>query len=86
MFLDAGNVWTIRKDTRANGNFAFNRFWKEFAIDIGAGLRFDFNFFVIRFDYGFPIRDPRKTDGKRWLFENAQFRKGQFQLGVGYPF
>lgn len=86
LFLDAGNVWTIRKDTRTNGNFAFNRFWKEFAIDIGAGLRFDFNFFVIRFDYGFPIRDPRKTDGKRWLFENAQFRKGQFQLGVGYPF
>lgn len=86
LFMDAGNVWTLRKDTRTNGNFAFNRFWKEFALDVGAGIRLDFNFFVIRFDYGFPLRDPRKADGDRWLFENAQFRKGQFQLAIGYPF
>lgn len=86
LFVDAGNVWTLRKDTRTNGNFAFNRFWKEFAVDVGAGIRLDFNFFVIRFDYGFPLRDPRKADGDRWLFENAQFRKGQFQLAIGYPF
>ncbi|MCW5907059.1 MAG: BamA/TamA family outer membrane protein [Chitinophagales bacterium] len=86
LFMDAGNVWTLRKDARTNGNFAFNRFWKEFALDVGAGLRLDFNFFVIRLDYGFPLRDPRKSDGDRWLFENAQFRKGQFQLAIGYPF
>ncbi|MFN8288103.1 MAG: BamA/TamA family outer membrane protein [Chitinophagales bacterium] len=86
VFMDAGNVWTLRKDTRALGSFDINRFWKEFAVDAGVGLRLDFNFFVIRFDYGFPLRDPRKVDGDRWQFENAQFRKGQFQLGVGYPF
>ncbi len=84
--MDAGNVWTLRKDTRALGSFDINRFWKEFAVDAGLGLRLDFNFFVIRFDYGFPLRDPRKVDGDRWQFENAEFRKGQFQLGVGYPF
>jgi outer membrane protein assembly factor BamA len=86
LFMDAGNVWSLRKDTRINGNFAINRFWKEFAVDVGAGIRLDFNFFVIRFDYGFPLRDPRKADGNRWLFQNAQFRKGQFQLAIGYPF
>ncbi len=86
VFLDAGNVWTVRKDTRALGNFDIKRFWKEFAVDAGVGLRLDFNFFQIRFDYGFPLRDPRKADGDRWLFEKAQFRHGQFQLGVGYPF
>ncbi|MFN8298486.1 MAG: BamA/TamA family outer membrane protein [Chitinophagales bacterium] len=86
VFIDAGNVWTVRKDTRALGNFDIKRFWKEFAVDAGVGLRLDFNFFQIRFDYGFPLRDPRKADGDRWLFENAQFRHGQFQLGVGYPF
>ncbi len=86
LFVDAGNVWTLRKDNRENGNFEFNRFWKEFAIDAGAGLRLDFNFFVIRFDYGFPLRDPRKEENNRWLFQNAQFRKGQFQLAIGYPF
>lgn len=87
VFVDAGNVWTIRKDNRSNGNFDINRFWKEFAVDAGAGLRFDFNFFVIRFDYGFPIRDPRRTDGNRWQFKNGQaFKSGQFQLAIGHPF
>ncbi|MBP7390324.1 MAG: BamA/TamA family outer membrane protein, partial [Chitinophagales bacterium] len=86
VFVDAGNVWTIKKDTRTNGNFEINRFWKEFAVNAGVGARLDFNFFVIRLDYGFPFRDPRKVSGNRWLFENAQFRKGQFQLAIGYPF
>lgn len=85
-FIDAGNVWSLRKDTRTNGNFEFNRFWKEFAVNAGLGARLDFNFFVIRLDYGFPLRDPRKNESNRWLFENAQFRKGQFQLAIGYPF
>lgn len=85
-FIDAGNVWTIRKDTRVGGNFEFKRFWKEFAVDAGLGARLDFNFFVIRLDYGFPLRDPRKNESNRWLFQNAQFRKGQFQLAIGYPF
>jgi outer membrane protein assembly factor BamA len=82
LFVDAGNVWLMRKDpVRNNGEFQFNRFYKEFAMNIGAGLRFDFNYFVIRFDYGFPIRDPRLPENKRWTFE-----KGQFQLAIGYPF
>lgn len=87
VFADAGNVWTLRKDNRALGNFDIKRAWKEFAVDAGLGLRFDFDFFVIRFDYGFPLRDPRRVDGKRWQFEQGYaFKKGQFQLAIGYPF
>ncbi len=87
VFVDAGNVWLIRKDTRTNGEFNINRFWSEFAVDAGAGLRLDFNFFCIRFDYGFPLRDPRRVEGKRWQFQNGQaFKTGQFQLAIGYPF
>ncbi len=87
VFADAGNVWLIRKDTRTLGEFNFKRFWSEFAVDAGAGLRLDFNFFVIRFDYGFPLRDPRRLEGKRWQFKDGQaFKTGQFQLAIGYPF
>jgi len=87
VFADAGNVWLIRKDTRINGEFNMKRFWSEFAVDAGAGLRLDFNFFVIRFDYGFPLRDPRRDVGKRWQFKDGQaFKTGQFQLAIGYPF
>jgi outer membrane protein insertion porin family len=82
LFADAGNVWLLRKDAaRPGANFEFNRFWKEFAVDVGAGLRLDFNFFVIRLDYGFPIRDPRIAGNNKWKFD-----KGQFQLAIGYPF
>lgn len=87
LFVDAGNVWMLRKDTRELANFDFKRSFKEFAVDAGAGVRLDFNFFVIRFDYGFPLRDPRRTEAHRWQFKNGQaFKTGQFQLAIGYPF
>ena len=86
-FTDAGNVWTVRPDNRALGNFAFNRFLTEFAVDAGPGLRFDFGYFVVRFDYGFPLRDPRRLEGLRWQFDQWQaFKNGQLQLAIGYPF
>jgi len=87
VFMDAGNVWMLREDNRTLANFDFKRSFKEFAVDAGAGVRLDFNFFVIRLDYGFPLRDPRRTESNRWQFKNAQaFKTGQFQLAIGYPF
>lgn len=87
LFSDAGNIWTVRKDSRFLGNFDFTRFWSEFAVDAGAGIRLDFDFFVIRLDYGFPLRDPRRVPGKRWQFEDwYAFKNGVLQLAIGYPF
>jgi hypothetical protein len=87
LFVDAGNVWTLRPDARVNANFDIKRFWSEFAVDAGAGLRLDFNYFTVRFDYGFPFRDPRRPYGERWQFNDAfAFKNGQFQLAIGYPF
>ncbi len=87
VFADAGNVWTLKKDAVPNGQFNFNTFWSQFAVDAGAGLRLDFNYFVIRFDYGFPLRDPRRVYGERWQFQDAvAFKNGVFQLAIGYPF
>jgi outer membrane protein insertion porin family len=85
VFTDVGNIWLLNKDAqRPNAEFDFKRFWNEFAVDIGAGVRLDFSYFVIRFDYGIPVRDPRYTTNK-WRFKDkSQF--GQFQLAVGYPF
>ncbi len=81
-FLDCGNVWLLNVDEkRPKANFEFNRFWNEFAMNWGAGLRFDFSYFVIRFDYGVPMRDPRISAPNKFTI-----RPGQFQLGVGYPF
>jgi outer membrane protein assembly factor BamA len=87
IFTDAGNVWTLNKDAVPGGNFSFTRFWSEFAVDAGPGIRLDFGFFVVRFDYGFPLRDPRRVIGQRWQFQNAvAFKNGQLQLAINYPF
>ncbi|HXB42536.1 MAG TPA: BamA/TamA family outer membrane protein [Puia sp.] len=88
LYVDAGNIWNrnISNDTLMGSDFAFNRFYKEFAVDAGTGLRLDFDYFVIRFDWAYIIRDPRRLDfPDRWFYD-MQLKNGQFQLGIGYPF
>jgi outer membrane protein assembly factor BamA len=85
IFTDVGNVWLINNDPdRPLANFQFNRFWREFAIDVGGGLRLDFNYFVIRVDYGMAVRDPTISGNDKWFFNKQN--PGKFQLAVGYPF
>jgi outer membrane protein insertion porin family len=87
LFTDMGNVWLIKKDAATPlGEFAFNRFWKEFAIDVGAGVRLDFNYFVIRLDYGIAIRNPSIPGNDKWHITETNLGPGVFQLAVGYPF
>ena len=87
IFTDIGNVWLIKKDgATPMGEFEFNRFWKEFAIDVGAGVRLDFNYFVIRLDYGIPIRNPSIAGNNKWYIHETNLGPGIFQLAVGYPF
>jgi hypothetical protein len=92
LFTDMGNVWFLKADT-VNGRkpeevFNFSRLGKDIAIGAGAGLRIDFNFFVIRFDYSYKVKDPSPADkaGQNKLFYNWRINNGQFQLGIGYPF
>jgi outer membrane protein assembly factor BamA len=94
LFLDMGNIWLVNEDTaRAGGEFTFERFYKEFAISSGFGLRIDADFLVVRFDWGFPIRQPWLPDGERWVvrdidFFNRDWRKKNLilNLSIGYPF
>jgi hypothetical protein len=93
IYTDAGNIWNRnipKTDTTASlagSDFALNRFYKEFAVDIGTGLRFDFsNYFIVRFDWAYIVRDPRNPDYPNRWFYDMQLKSGQFQLGIGYPF
>ena len=70
IFTDIGNIWLIKEDpSKPLANFDKKRFIKELAWDVGAGLRMDLSFFVVRFDVGFKIYDPAFPEGKRWVFD-----------------
>jgi outer membrane protein assembly factor BamA len=92
IFADMGNVWLYRpyKDM-PNADFQFNRFYKEIALGAGFGLRFDFNFFILRLDYGIPIYDPSKPMNNHWINQswtkNKLWKWGQgFQFAIGHAF
>jgi outer membrane protein assembly factor BamA len=87
LFADAGNVWFLQKNEQFPlGNFAPERFYKEIAVGVGTGLRVDFNFFIIRLDAAFPLRNPALAEGERWMTVLPGLSKWNFNLGIGYPF
>jgi outer membrane protein insertion porin family len=89
-YTDIGNIWdrhTIDTSKSAQGSdFNIGRFYKEFAVDAGTGLRLDFDYFLIRFDWAYKIRDPQRLDNPNRWFYDMHWGDGQFQLGIGYPF
>ena len=94
IFTDIGNIWLAREyEDMPNANFSFKRFYKELAVDVGVGLRLDFDFFVIRVDYAVPIYDPTRTSmggrfiNKEWLNGRHRLRFGDgLKIGIGYAF
>ena len=58
---------------------------KELAVGSGAGLRYDFNFFVLRLDVGFKTHNPAQIKGKRWL-NDFTLKKAVYNIGINYPF
>lgn len=88
-FIDAGNIWTIREyEEQPGGAFHLDSFYKEIAIAYGLGLRFDFDYFVLRFDGGMKALNPAYESGKaRYPVFHPDFgRDFAFHFAVGYPF
>lgn len=87
VFIDAGNVWLTKKDdARPNGHFQWKNFGNEIALGTGAGLRYDLEFLVIRFDLGVGIHAPYDT-GKEGYYNMPSFGKSLgYHLAIGYPF
>lgn len=87
LFLDAGNIWSNKNDIRPGTLFKFDNFINQMAIGTGFGTRFDFSFFIFRFDLGFKLYDPSQVSGQRWSF-NRSVRWDFFNpsIAIGYPF
>jgi len=99
VFTDVGNIW-FRNDINGllpGADLRFDKLYKDIAIASGAGIRMDFTYFILRFDWGLPIKDPRYgpdkgattgfySDTKYGWFVDDVWNRATFQFAIGYPF
>jgi len=89
LFTDFGNVWLRSEQNDPNlagAAFKFNKLYRDLAVAGGVSGRLDFDFFLIRFDWAYKLKDPRYSNINSGWFHNLRLSDGQFQLGIGYPF
>lgn len=86
VFMDAGNIWELKANNSIHeaANFNWSNFSSEIAIDVGFGLRYDFQYFILRTDLGFPVREPSLGTQMQW--NKLNFKDSQLNIGLGYPF
>ena len=85
-FMDAGNIWNVLDDvTDPKATFNNIKSLKDIAVGAGIGLRYDFDFFIFRFDTGFKAYEPSYGDQNRWL-NNFNFSNAVYNIGINYPF
>ncbi len=62
VFADIGNIWNF-KNSSSNGTtdsaqFKLKNLYKEIGVSAGTGFRLDFNYVILRFDFGFRFKRP----------------------------
>lgn len=86
MFLDMGNVWTIRDyESQPGGVFKISDFIGQMGVAYGVGLRADFSFFILRVDLGMKLHNPALPHTQRWR-TNPTKDDYAINLAIGYPF
>ena len=85
-FVDAGNIWNVLDDVE-DPSAIFDSFesLRDLAVGSGFGLRYDFGFFILRFDTGFKTHNPTYSGTDRW-FKDYNFSKAVYNIGINYPF
>ncbi len=105
LFADIGNIWNLKNTTPTRTEditqFKLENLYKQLAVSAGAGLRVDFSFFLLRFDFGFRFKRPDIAKNSGWQFPSINFnnmfgsgaRQRQwryenfnFTIGINYPF
>lgn len=88
LFYDVGNIWLLKEnETFPGGEFNFDNFIGQLAMDVGVGIRLDFNYFIFRVDVAQKLRDPARAVADRWVIgSGGDWFEVAWNLGIGYPF
>ncbi|HSN10212.1 MAG TPA: BamA/TamA family outer membrane protein [Hanamia sp.] len=78
LFTDIGNIWNF-KDTKPDGSpdttqFKFKNLYKQLGVSSGVGFRFDFTYFLIRFDVAFRFKRPDVLENDGWQLPAINFK------------
>jgi outer membrane protein insertion porin family len=88
LFADIGNVWNFRNSKPGGGTdsaqFQFSKLYKQLGVAAGTGFRLDFNYFVLRFDFGFRFKRPDVPKSDGWQIPDINFNN-LFRRGVKVP-
>ena len=89
LFVDAGNIWNIRDyENQPGGQFRLSKFMQQLAVSYGLGFRFNFDYFILRFDMGMKAVNP-VYETRREHFPIVYPKLSHdfaFHLAVGLPF
>jgi outer membrane protein insertion porin family len=89
LFTDIGNIWSKEFQNGQEvpeASFKLSRLYKDIAVGAGTSLRLDFDFFLIRLDWAYQLKNPRYANINNGWFQKLELTSGQLQLGIGYPF
>jgi outer membrane protein assembly factor BamA len=95
VFMDAGNIWLAQPAAAyPGGEFKLSRLGQDLATSTGAGLRLDISgLFMLRFDMGFPIKNPDYATDGGWVADQIKPFKSEWQsknlvfhIAIGPPF
>ncbi|GGD20175.1 translocation and assembly module lipoprotein TamL [Flavobacterium orientale] len=85
-FADLGNIWNFLDNVTLEGaKFTGIASLKDIALGTGIGTRYDFSFFVVRFDLGFKTYNPANEENRRWM-KDFNFKSSVLNIGINYPF
>lgn len=86
LFADAGNIWNVLDNIEdEEAVFSGIDSLKDTALGSGFGFRYDFNFFVVRVDFGFKTFNPADKTNQKW-FRDYNFANSVLNIGINYPF
>jgi hypothetical protein len=70
------------------GQFRLNHFYEQLAVAYGLGLRLNFDYFILRFDFAMKAINPSYSNNhEHYAILHPRFgRDFQFHFAVGLPF
>ena len=85
IFVDAGNIWTIKDyDNQPGGKIVLNELVNDLATSVGAGVRLDLSFILVRLDLGLKGYDPST---RKWNITSPKLKRDlALHFAIGYPF